>query len=172
LSLGEGPPLLKLKRDRCGDAYGAMSMCKPTNNSSTSMFLQIQTRERFFGARPNDYLRVGGVQHPFLQAFSRPVRDVSCECAREEDPSLPQMLPLLNNKGVLNKVASPGNRFTTTLPKGPKGMATSDLVERLYLATLSRRPTAAEAAIAVRHVDDAPDAAKGLQDAMCLIQHK
>src|SRR5437667_12682453 len=52
-------------------------------------------------------LAEGGVNHPFLQAFSKPVRDVSCECAREEDPSLPQMLHLLNNKVMLNKVSSP-----------------------------------------------------------------
>src|SRR5712692_2123870 len=52
-------------------------------------------------------LAEGGINHPFLQAFSKPVRDVSCECAREEDPSLPQMLHLLNNAGVLKKVTSP-----------------------------------------------------------------
>src|SRR5712692_2884466 len=52
-------------------------------------------------------LAEGGIHHPFLQAFSKPVRDASCECAREEDPSLPQMLHLLNNAGVLKKVTSP-----------------------------------------------------------------
>ena len=33
----------------------------------------------------------GGLNHPFLTAFSKPVRDVICECAREEDPALPQV---------------------------------------------------------------------------------
>ena len=60
-------------------------------------------------------LAEGGINHPFLQAFSRPVRDVSCECAREDDPSLPEMLHLLNNKGMLAKVNSPGARLAKTL---------------------------------------------------------
>ena len=57
----------------------------------------------------------GGINHPFLQAFSKPVRDVSCECAREEDPSLPQMLHLLNNKGMLAKLKSPQARLAMAL---------------------------------------------------------
>src|SRR5437667_6895982 len=90
-------------------------------------------------------LAEGGVNHPFLQAFSKPVRDVSCECAREEDPSLPQMLHLLNNKGLLAKVNSPQAWLSAAL-REKKENAT--LVEEIYLATLSRRPTAAEVNIA------------------------
>src|ERR1700676_900620 len=48
-------------------------------------------------------LAEGGVNHSFWQAFSRPVRDATCECAREDDPALPEMLHLLNNAGVLAK---------------------------------------------------------------------
>ena len=85
-------------------------------------------------------LAEGGVNHPFLQAFSKPVRDVSCECAREEDPSLPQMLHLLNNAGVLNKVKSPASRLNIALRAGADN---ATLIEDIYLATLSRRPTPA-----------------------------
>ena len=56
-----------------------------------------------------------GVNHPFLQAFSKPVRDVSCECARDDDPSLPQMLQLLNNASLLEKIRSPRGRIATLL---------------------------------------------------------
>lgn len=106
-------------------------------------------------------LAEGGVNHPFLQAFSKPVRDVSCECAREEDPSLPQMLHLLNNKGMLAKVKSPESRVTKALRAGKENAA---LVEQIYLATLSRRPTAAEIDIAIRHINGRSDRAQGLQD--------
>ena len=85
-------------------------------------------------------LAEGGVNHPFLQAFSKPVRDVSCECAREEDPSLPQMLHLLNNKGMLAKVTSPQARLAAGLRENKDNAA---MVEQIYLATLSRRPNAA-----------------------------
>ena len=65
-------------------------------------------------------LAEGGVKHPFLQAFAKPVRDVSCECAREEDPSLPQMLHLLNNAGLLAKLKSPKNRIAGWLREGAR----------------------------------------------------
>ncbi len=52
----------------------------------------------------------GALNHPFLTAFSKPVRDVICECAREDDPALPQVLHLLNNAGVLAKVKSADGR--------------------------------------------------------------
>ena len=106
-------------------------------------------------------LAEGGINHPFLQAFSKPVRDVSCECAREEDPSLPQMLHLLNNKGMLNKVSSPQSRPAAAMREKKSDAA---LVEEIYLATLSRRPTAAEIGIATRHITTVGDRAKGLQD--------
>ncbi len=106
-------------------------------------------------------LAEGGVNHPFLQAFSKPVRDVSCECAREDDPSLPQMLHLLNNKGMLGKVKSPESRANAAVKSGKPNAA---LVEQIYLGTLSRRPTAGEVAIAIRHINSHPDRAQGLQD--------
>src|SRR5207253_2401100 len=79
-------------------------------------------------------LAEGGFNHPFLQAFSKPVRDVSCECAREDDPSLPEMLHLLNNAGVLKKVSSPQSHLAAGLRAGED---TAALVEDVYLATLS-----------------------------------
>jgi hypothetical protein len=106
-------------------------------------------------------LAEGGIQHPFLQAFSKPVRDVSCECAREEDPSLPQMLHLLNNAGVLKKLSSPQGRLATGLRDTRE---TAALVEEIYLATLSRRPTSAEGAIITKHIAGLGDREKGLQD--------
>ncbi len=106
-------------------------------------------------------LAEGGVNHPFLQAFSKPVRDVSCECAREDDPSLPQMLHLLNNKGMLTKVSSPHSRLASALREKKNDAA---LIEQIYLATLSRRPTAGEITIATRHIEKLGDRVQGLQD--------
>src|SRR5579872_713013 len=95
-------------------------------------------------------LAEGGVNHPFLQAFSKPVRDAVCECGREEDPSLPEMLHLLNNANLLAKLKSPKGRLAHWLGDRPN---TKIVIENVYLATLSRRTTAAEVEIASRHVD-------------------
>jgi hypothetical protein len=106
-------------------------------------------------------LAEGGINHPFLQAFSKPVRDVSCECAREDDPSLPQMLHLLNSKGMLAKIRSPQSRGAAALRESKDDAAA---IEQIYLATLSRRPTAGEIDIATRHITKLGDRAHGLQD--------
>src|SRR5256884_6164573 len=71
----------------------------------------------------------GGVNHPFLMAFSKPVRDVICECAREEDPALPQVLHMLNNAGVLAKVKSADGRVAGWLKAGKEN---DWIVEHVY----------------------------------------
>ncbi|HEX4607712.1 MAG TPA: DUF1553 domain-containing protein, partial [Urbifossiella sp.] len=115
------------------------------------------------GTRALD-LPEGGVAHPFLQAFSKPVRDVTCECAREDDPGLPQVLHMLNNAGVVGKVRSADGRVAGWLKAGKE---TDGIVEQIYLATLSRRPTAREKELVMRHLSTVPDRAAGLQD----VQH-
>lgn len=103
----------------------------------------------------------GGIDHPFLQAFSKPVRDVTCECAREEDPSLPQVIHLLNNAGLLAKVKSPDGRIGKWL-KEKKEPAW--IVEQVYLATLSRRPTQRERDLVAEHLKTLKDPGEGLHD--------
>ncbi|QDU22158.1 DUF1549 and DUF1553 domain-containing protein [Urbifossiella limnaea] len=115
------------------------------------------------GTRALD-LPEGGVSHPFLQAFSKPVRDAVCECAREDDPGLPQVLHMLNNAGVVGKVRAADGRVAGWLRAGKD---TEWIVERVYLATLSRRPTARERELVTRHLATVPDRAAGLQD----VQH-
>jgi hypothetical protein len=109
-------------------------------------------------------LAEGGVTHPFLVAFSKPARDVVCECAREEDPALPQVLHMLNNAGVLAKVKSADGRIAKWLKAGKSD---AWIVEHLYLATLSRRPTAHERELVSKFLAGAHDRAAGFRD----VQH-
>jgi hypothetical protein len=106
-------------------------------------------------------LAEGGINHPFLQAFSKPVRDVSCECAREEEPSLPQMLHLLNSKGMLQKIRSPEST-SALAERNHKDDAAA--IEQIYLATLSRRPAPSEIDIARRHITKLGNRTKGLEE--------
>lgn len=105
-------------------------------------------------------LAEGGINHPFLVAFSKPARDASCECAREDDPTLPEMLHLLNNAGVLDKVRSPASRLGRWLAAD---RPTAEGIELVYLATLTRRPTPAEGGLINRHLARV-GREKGLQD--------
>ena len=106
----------------------------------------------------------GGINHPFLQAFAKPVRDVICECAREDDPALPQVLHLLNNAGLLAKVKSPEARVAKWLKQGQDD---AWVIEQIYLATLSRKPTGHEKEVVMKHISNAMDRTAGFQD----VQH-
>jgi hypothetical protein len=106
----------------------------------------------------------GGISHPFLQAFAKPVRDVICECAREDDPALPQVLHLLNNAGLLTKVKSPDSRIANWLKQGKDD---AWVIEQIYLATLSRRPTNHENELVLKYLATVKDRTAGFQD----VQH-
>jgi hypothetical protein len=88
-------------------------------------------------------------QEGFLDVFGRPPRESSCECERRSDFSLPQALNLVNGKTISDAVADPKGRVAK-LVLSAKGDAA--IVEDLYLASLSRVPTAAESDLAVKYL--------------------
>jgi hypothetical protein len=103
----------------------------------------------------------GEVPNEFLRAFTKPVRNDACDCARETEPSLNEVIHLVNNPGLLAKVESPENRLALA---AKDGMSTPDLVDLLFRATLSRRPTARELAIALGHIRRSADRVTALRD--------
>ena len=106
-------------------------------------------------------LAEGSIDHKFLQAFSRPVRDVACDCARETDPTLNQVIHLLNNPSILDKLDSAQNRLARGLAET---RSTAELIELLYLATLSRFPTRDEIQFCRGHLTTSDGTAAGLSD--------
>lgn len=78
----------------------------------------------------------------FLDLFGRPSRESACECERRADLSLPQALNLINGRTISDAIADPNGRVTKAVLAGKSESA---IVEDLYLATLSRMPTKAEA---------------------------
>jgi hypothetical protein len=103
----------------------------------------------------------GAIEHPFLKAFAKPVRDVTCECAREDDPSLSQVIHLLNNKGIVQNIKSPQSHVSQWLAAG---QTDDQVMENVYLLTLSRRPTAAERDLVRAHIAKSADKAAGFHD--------
>ena len=78
----------------------------------------------------------------FLDVFGRPPRESSCECERRSDLSLPQALNLVNGTTISDAVADPNGRVAQAGAERDEPI--EDLVEELYLASLSRPPTPAE----------------------------
>jgi len=106
-------------------------------------------------------LAEGSVENHFLMATSRPVRDTACDCAREEDADLAGAIHLLNNPNLVKRLASAKSRIGLALAaKQPQ----TQIIEQLYLATLSRRPTPREQKIAEEYLKEQGDLAAGLQD--------
>ncbi len=76
-----------------------------------------------------------------LDVFGRPPRQVACECERGRQPNIAQALHLLNSAFLNQKIGAPGGRVEMLVSKSTPPDAA---IEELYLATLSRPPTARE----------------------------
>lgn len=103
----------------------------------------------------------GEMQHLFLKTFGQPARELACECERENDSSLTQALQLINGATINDKVRRAGNRVHKLLDAKT---ANPKVLEELYLATLSRRPTDGETQTALTYVGKASDRNKAWED--------
>jgi hypothetical protein len=86
------------------------------------------------------------VNHYFLKVFGRPVRLSACECERNHQPSVSQVLHLLNSPELQAKLSHEGG-MVANLVNSMKDDAA--LAEELYLTFYSRPPTERERANAV-----------------------
>lgn len=97
----------------------------------------------------------------FLTTFGRPVRTNACECARGSTADLSQALHMLNSTAIHNKVIQPAGRLDRMLKAGASD---AEIIEELYLATLTRVPSDDEKQTVRELLADAPSREEGLQD--------
>jgi hypothetical protein len=100
--------------------------------------------ERFPGVPPGRravQLWDSKVPHYFLKVFGRPERLSACECERNHEPSVAQVLHLLNAPEVQAKLSHEGG-YVAKLVKRMKD--DGPLVEELYLTFYSRMPAEEE----------------------------
>lgn len=108
--------------------------------------------ERFGGSAPGTraiQLWDSKVSHYFLKLFGRPQRLSACECERIHEPSVAQVLHLLNAPEIQIKLAHERGRVAKLVQEKTEDGA---LVEELYLTFYSRLPSATERQIAVAHL--------------------
>jgi Protein of unknown function (DUF1549)/Protein of unknown function (DUF1553)/Bacterial Ig-like domain (group 2) len=96
----------------------------------------------------------GSVDLPsgFLELFGKPLRESACECERSSGLQLGPVLSLVNGPIVADAIKDPNNRIAK-LAASVKDDA--KFVEAIYLATLSRKPTAKELQLGLRALKDA-----------------
>ena len=77
----------------------------------------------------------------FLKTFGRPERILTCECERSDEPSMTQVLHILNGETLILKLEAKDNRVSKQLEAN---LPAEQLAEELFLTALSRFPTDAE----------------------------
>ncbi len=103
----------------------------------------------------------GEVNHPFLKTFGQPARELACECEREGDSNLAQALQLINGPFVNDRMRNASNRIGKLLAKK---LNDRELLDELYLATLTRLPEPPEIQAFMAHVSAASDRRKAWED--------
>ncbi len=103
----------------------------------------------------------GEINHPFLKTFGQPARELSCECEREGDSNLAQALQLINGPTVNEKLRSAQNRIGKLIAAKKSDR---EILDDLYLATLSRRPSDEDVKISLEHLARAKDKRKAWED--------
>jgi hypothetical protein len=81
------------------------------------------------------------VESTFLTSFGRPERLNTCSCERSSDPSMAQALHLANGATINEKLRDPKGAVNRAIEAKT---ADADLIDRLFLAALTRKPTEAE----------------------------
>jgi hypothetical protein len=97
----------------------------------------------------------------FLDLFGRPLRESSCECERRSDLSLPQALNLVNGKTISDAVADANGRIAKAILAGRPDR---ELLDEMYLASMSRPPSAEELAKGLKYLEGGGGRAARAQD--------
>lgn len=103
----------------------------------------------------------GEVNNAFMKTFGQPARELACECEREGDSNLAQALQLINGPAVNDRLRNPNNRIGKLLTQK---LADREILDSLFLATLSRLPVDAEVQAMLDHVTRAVDKRKAWED--------
>lgn len=101
------------------------------------------------------------VKHDFLKLFGRPVRATACECERSEEPSVAQVLHVLNSTDIQDKLSHAGGKIPTLCRQSTDNVA---LIEELYLTFYSRRPTDEEQTALSRYLAETENRRQAVED--------
>ncbi len=97
----------------------------------------------------------------FLTTFGRPPRVSPCTCERRNEATLSQALHLINGDTIWRKLRDGQGRLSKLLEAG---IPPQQIIDRSYIATLSRPPTETERQTALTYIAAAANPREGLED--------
>lgn len=119
----------RLPAEVLSDALNSVSISTTNFNGIPQGTTAVQLPDNGF----NDY---------FLKVFGKPEAESACECERSVEANLSQSLHLLNSTDVQNRLQRGGGR--ASLLARDEQRDDQDKLREIYLAALSRHPTAEE----------------------------
>lgn len=99
----------------------------------------------------------------FFKVFGRPKRQTVCACERGAEPSIAQALHLMNSNGTMSKVEAREGR-AAELARSTR--TAEEIIEELFLATLSRPPSRSEKQLMVDVFAAAADRREAAEDVL------
>jgi hypothetical protein len=99
----------------------------------------------------------------FFRIFGRPVRATVCECERSNEPSIAQALHLLNAEEIGEKI-SDHHGYARRLAASEK--SPPEIVDELFLTTLTRYPTDRETELMMTAFDELGDRRAATEDVL------
>jgi hypothetical protein len=102
----------------------------------------------------------GGTSTYFFTTFGRAPRNTVCACEATSEPTLSQALHLLNGNATQGKIAQ-GKLVSTWLDAG---LTVPQVIDKIYIRSLSRHPTQAETDRLTKLVAETGDNVTGLED--------
>lgn len=171
---------------RCADSRAAEAFaCYPVRRLDAEVLIDalngiLGSRERYRSMIPEPFTYIpeeqrtialadGSITSPFLEMFGRPSRDSGLMSERNNRPTRAQRLHLLNSSQVYRKITQSGPlRELVRRTRRDDG----ELVRTIYLAFVSRPPTADEERIVDEYFGETPRAEAVVDLVWALINSK
>lgn len=99
------------------------------------------------------------VPHYFLQLFGRPMRTTACECERVAEPTVSQVLHMLNSPEIQSKLSHDGGQLARL-----SELDNEPLIEELSLMFFSRFPNPDEKRMGIEYLQKVADRRRGIED--------
>lgn len=113
------------------------------------------------GVRASRSRRGASSDEQFLVLFGKPPRLLTCECERSTEATLGQAFQLVSGPTINELLSERSNRLDTLLSSG---QPSADMVQELFLSTLTRFPTDEESQTVISYLDGAADRRAALED--------